>query len=927
MVERTKPHVILGTESWLDGSILSSEVFPDDYTIFRKDRDQVCNRSVFGPMKNNETHGGVFVAISSEIVCSEVPEMDSDSELIWAKIQITGSKDMFIGSFYRQPRTGPEYLDHINSSLNKLAGNDAIIVLGGDFNLPDIEWPQTTVRTASTRVQLHQTMLDIAMDHGLEQVIHQPTFDSNTLDLIFTNRPAFINRTEVLPGICRHHIALCEMSTAPNKVKPKARKIQIHKRADTASIKTELEQFRSNFLAAENMSKSANDLWVEFKTAFLSIIDRHVPTKLITPRNNNLPWMNTTLRRLCSRRKKLYAKVTSTADKEKYRQFSKHVDKEIKKAYFKHLEELFTPSVDDKGWDRNKGWYTYLKSMKRESKGITALKQNGRLFSNDSDKAELLNNQFYSVFNQDDTSSFPDLGPSPHPPMADIVFSSAGIEKLLKDLNPRKAPGPDGIGSRYLKEFADIIAPCLQLIFTKSYRSGHTPHDWRNANVCPIFKKGERYDVGNYRPVSLTSITSKIMEHCIVSNMLDHFEENDILFPYQHGFRRRLSTETQLVSFTDELTNLVSNGGQVDAIVLDFSKAFDKVCHRRLMHKLTFYGVTGHTNNWIHSFLSDRHQRVVVNQVTSKSLPVRSGVPQGTVLGPVLFLAFINDMPQSVRSSNVRLFADDAIIYRSVETSSDSEHLQHDLAALERWELDWSMSFNPAKCSHISFTRRRNPIINSYSLHETTLEKVSSVKYLGVTLTSNLTWTHHISNVVSKANQVLGIVRRNLKVAPTECKAQAYTTLIRPHLEYCSSVWDPHTQQDIQRLEAVQRRAARFCFRSYHRTSSPTEMLNKLGWPDLAVRRSYTRLILLFKMCHGLVNVDTSATLLPITRPTRHSHPFTFQRPASSQNYHSLSFFPRTISQWNGLPASLVGAPSVEAFSSGLRAAAQSLSL
>jgi len=875
-------------------------------------------------MKRNESHGGVFVAVSSEIVCSEAPEMDVDAELIWAKLQITGSKVLYIGSFYRQPRTGPDYLDHISSSLNKLADKDATIILGGDFNLPDIDWQQSIVKSSSTRALLHQSMLDIATDHGLEQIVQNPTFDNNILDLILTNRPAFVNRTEVLPGICRHHIVLCEVSSSPTKVKPQPRRVQIHKRADLTTMKRDMEQFRDTFLSTDNSSKTADDLWTDFKTSFLQIINKCVPTKLITPHRNGLPWINTKLRRLCNRRKKLYSKATTPLEKSEYSKFSKFVNTEIKKSYFKYLEGIFTPDTNDKGWDRHKAWYSFLKSKKRENKGISALKQNGRLYSDDPTKAELLNQQFYSVFNQDDGSNFPNLGPSPHPPMADITFTTTGIEKLLIGLNTKKAPGPDGIGTRYLKETASIIAPCLQVIFTKSYTTGETPNDWRIANVCPIFKKGERYDAANYRPVSLTSIISKIMEHCIVSNMLDHFEENNILFPFQHGFRRHLSTETQLVTFTDELTNLVSKGGQVDAIVLDFSKAFDKVCHRRLLHKLTHYGISGHTNNWIKSFLSDRHQRVVVNQQASQSLSVSSGVPQGTVLGPVLFLAFINDMPSSVTSSSVRLFADDAIIYKNIKSAHDSALLQQDLHALEQWESDWRMSFNPAKCSSISFTRLRNPIINSYSLHQTTLEHLSSVKYLGVTLSSNLTWSHHVNNVVAKGNQVLGMVRRNLRVAPTHCKAQAYTTLVRPTLEYCSSVWDPHSQHDNQRIEAVQRRAARFCFRSYGRESSPTVMINRLGWPDLAVRRLQARLILMYKMCHGLVNIDSSSMLLPITRPTRHSHAFTYQRPVSSQNYHLLSFFPRTISQWNGLPASLVNAPSVEAFSSSLKTAALS---
>ena len=339
------------------------------------------------------------------------------------------------------------------------------------------------------------------------------------------------------------------------------------------------------------------------------------------------------------------------------------------------------------------------------------------------------------------------------------------------------------------------------------------------------------------------------------------------------------------------------------------------------MSKLTFYGISGLTNKWIHSFLSDRQQRVVINQEASQPLPVCSGVPQGTVLGPILFLAFINDMPLSVTSSKIRMFADDAIIYKEIKTPDDAKLLQQDLTALEKWSQQWRMEFNPSKCNSISFTRLRNAITSTYSLHQVSLEKVAAAKYLGVTLTAKLSWSEHVTNTVNKANRALGMIRRNINVAPINAKSQAYQTLVRPHLEYCSSVWDPHTQTDTDRIEAVQRRAARFCFRQYSRKSSPTAMQTDLGWHRLSVRREQARLILMFKLCHSLVNIDSSATLIPITRPTRHSHPYTYQRPAAVKNYHYLSFYPRTISQWNGLPASLVCAPTVEAFGSGLRTA------
>ena len=734
--------------------------------------------------------------------------------------------------------------------------------------------------------------------------------------MVFTNRPSQLVSTTLHPGTCRHHSVLTEFSAHTQQIKSKPRTVLLHKKADLNAINADLAHYRDDLLGRDLSTCDTDTLWREFRDKFLATIDKHVPSKKINPRNT-LPWITTHIRRLCRKRRRMYRKGGSRTE---YKEFSKLVDNEIKKSYFLYLNDLFTPSEEQSGWDKHKAWYNFLKCKKRENDGVSPLEVNGHLITSDKEKAEALNKQFFSVYTQDDGSQIPNKGPSPHPVMPELYFSTAGIAKVLRELKVKKAAGPDGLSARYLKETADIIAPILQVIFNLSYTSGETPTDWKSAHICPIFKKGNRQCAANYRPVSLTSIASKVMEHCIVSNLLDHLETHHLLYKHQHGFRRKLSTETQLLTFVHELVEEVKSGRQVDAVVLDFSKAFDKVSHCRLLHKLHYYGIQGKTNRWIQAFLSDRKQAVLINGEKSEQLPVISGVPQGTVLGPALFLLYINDLPESV-SSRVRLFADDAILYRTVNSQDDSFALQRDLEGLEEWERSWRMDFNPSKCSVISFTRSRSPDTYSYDLHGERLQRVSSAKYLGVMLSSNLSWTEHVNDVVSKANRALGMVRRNLKVAPREVKAQAYTSLVRPHLEYCSTVWDPHTAQDTQRLEAVQRRAARFTCRQYQYTSSPSEMMTRLGWTSLAERREQARLIMLFKMYHMLVNINIAHLLIPISRYTRHTHPLTFTRLSSSQNYYNRSFFPRTIINWNDLPANVVEAPSVEAFTSRLRLA------
>ena len=498
--------------------------------------------------------------------------------------------------------------------------------------------------------------------------------------------------------------------------------------------------------------------------------------------------------------------------------------------------------------------------------------------------------------------------------LTDLVISEAGIQKILLSLEPHKASGPDNMSGRVLKELALEIAPILTTIYQSSLDTGEVPSDWRDANVAPIFKKGEHYDPANYRPISLTSIPCKIFEHVIVSSLMNHLESNKILRPEQHGFRKARSCETQLLDFTEELFTTMEQGNQADVIIMDFAKAFDRVNHSLLLHKLHHYGVQGKINRWIGAFLRDRRQAVVVGGVCSEYVRVRSGVPQGSVLGPALFLAYINDLPEQL-TSLTRLFADDTAVYRLSATSHDQHLLQEDLHRLERWEQNWDMAFHPGKCVTLPVTRKRTFTNNQYQLHGHTLASVTSAEYLGVTISQDLSWDRHITNICAKANKTLGFLRRNLKISARNLKETAYKAFVRPILEYACTVWDPHTEQNISKIEAVQRRAARFVVNRYHNTSSVAAMINKLEWPSLQHRRKVARLTMLRKILSNEAAVSKSK-LVPAPARQRRGHPQQMTRIQCRTQYRQYSFLPNTISDWNALPETAVAADTLDTFKS-----------
>ena len=290
-----------------------------------------------------------------------------------------------------------------------------------------------------------------------------------------------------------------------------------------------------------------------------------------------------------------------------------------------------------------------------------------------------------------------------------INFTQPGIEKLLLSINPTKAAGPDELPSKVLKEVGREIAGALAFVFQQSYEEGAIPKDWSTARISAIYKKGDKDTSANYRPVSLTCITCKIMEHVVCSQIGHHLDDYNILYPHQHGFRKQLSCETQLISSIDDWASSINMKRQTDVIILDFSKAFDKVSHTKLLHKIRHYGITSNTNNWIKAFLGNRSQQVVVNGQASNPAAVLSGVPQGTVLGPTLFLLYINDIPEGVHSK-MRLFADDSIVYREILTPQDHISLNNDMDTLHQWATMWQMDFNVTKCAVLSITTKKKTV-------------------------------------------------------------------------------------------------------------------------------------------------------------------------------------------------------------------------
>lgn len=433
----------------------------------------------------------------------------------------------------------------------------------------------------------------------------------------------------------------------------------------------------------------------------------------------------------------------------------------------------------------------------------------------------------------------------------------------------------------------------------------------------PIHKSGDKQLLSNYRPISLTSIPCKILEHIISSQIVAHLDSNSFFHPSQHGFRKHYSCETQLASFTHSVHSILDRGLAADCIFLDFSKAFDRVSHNLLLFKLSKLNLDSNVLTWVRNFLTNRSQFVTVNQSDSPMSKVLSGVPQGSVIGPLLFLIYINDLPAKLHSS-INLYADDCVIYREISNTNDANVLQNDLDTITRWCEDWLMTLNINKCKVMHVSRKNSPNFN-YTIQNTLLQSVNSYKYLGVYISSNLSWEQHTNYITANANRTLGYLRRNFRNIPSSLKLLLYKALIRPKLEYAASIWDPGINLLTSAVEAIQNRSARFILSNYHRTASVSNMKSTLLLPDLSLRRQLMRLCLLHKIYyHPTLRDSFLSSPSYISRRLDHRHKI---RPfACDTNTFHHTFFPRTIRDWNHLPEQLVSIPDNKLFKAALSA-------
>jgi hypothetical protein len=759
--------------------------------------------------------------------------------------------------FYRPP--GKLHEDFVNdfqeilSSYSKSRCNG--IVFMGDLNMPNIDW----VIMDGYRNLPEFAFIDLIQEFNLAQCNENPSrlTNENILDVVITDREEQILSIDAsICAVDTDHLQLDVLlvgQSVINKEINKGRQVYNWKKADIPNfLKTlSISELNEKVEQLIQESQSIDTVWQTWKSILFECLDKHVPKVHI--KNLNTPqWVDAELVKLSRKKKTIWRhmkKIKTESTIRKYKAICKQVKELTLDKYNKYVDELASRIKDNP-----KRFWGLLKNKTNANRIPNQVNYETNVATSPIDKANLFNVFFERSFTVDDLSECSAVLAINDKIPFDLQVSPVDVRLQLEKLKPEKAIGVDDIPNLALKIGAKLLTRSLCNLFNYSIISGNIPNEWKMARVVPVYKKGDKSDVSNYRPISLLPVVSKILERCILNKLQPKLQHN--LYYLQHGFTSGKSTITQLIDVYDKVNQILDRHSQCDMVFLDFTKAFDSVCHRLLLLKVQALGIRDHMLNWLRCYLSNRYQHVVVEGHKSEIAVIKSGVPQGSILGPFLFLLYINDLYKCVKlPCEVALFADDAKIYCEIKDECDCLYMTNQLEKVYDWSTRWKMKFNVRKCFILSISNRNRILTFEYHFGNGILQRVDEFVDLGVTITNHLTWSPHISNIVAKARRNLGYIKRILgPKAPLQAKRMLYISLVRSVLQYCSQLWSPYLRKDTVRIESVQRQATRFMVNYIDLTYK--DRLLQCNLLPLTYVREIHDLILFYDLTNRRLNVN-----------------------------------------------------------------------
>ena len=765
------------------------------------------------------------------------------------------SRPFLVSTWYKPPNSPLDLFNDFENLIGEIDGSNRELYLVGDMN--------TNLLTGIADSNSSK-LINVCEVFGLRQLITEPTRvtaqSQSLIDLCITNTPDKIVRSGVLPlGISDHSLVYLIRKThytIPGCVKIISTRSFKHFNQEEFLADVELIQWDDISLFSH-----PNEMWEFWKNQFLTCIDKHAPIRSKRIENKKSPWITHELIRKM-RKRDVLKKAERTKDQYCWNDF-KAARNEVNNSIKYAKRKYFCDNLSACKKDPRKTWQLVneLSSRQHMKKVIADIEIGDIKISSASEMAEAFNCHFANI-GHDLARGIPsadtDTVPESYLISTNATFSFKScspneVRKLLEKLDTKKSTGLDNLPSRMLKIAAGVLAPSLAFLFNQSISSGIVPTEWKLARVTPIFKKGKRQDVNNYRPISIIPAVAKVFERIIYDQFFKYLNDNDLLVNCQSGFRSLHSTLTSLLEASNSWSVNIDNGLINGVICIDLKKAFDTIDHKILLRKLASYGIDHRALKWFDSYLSDRQQKCVVNGELSGARAVTCGVPQGSLIGPLLFLIYINDLPNCLSKALPRMYADDTSISIAASSLPELESaLNTELTYLHEWLNVNKLSLNIAKTELMLIGSRQRLSANTtgHSLTEQIkgheIDRVPHTKSLGVHIDQNLSWSKHVNETAKIVSSGIGALKRLRPFICGDTAILLYRALIEPYFDYCCPVWDGLSNELADKLQKLQNRAIRVITNSDY-YSSATALRGELGWDNLCTRRKKQKLKLMFK--------------------------------------------------------------------------------
>ena len=873
------------TETWLKDSnfpIISS--FQNFFDIF------ACNRTA-----SKQGRGCLILmnkSLNGRLIFTQSIEYH---EILIVDAQLCSN--IRIICLYRPPNGKYTILTQIVKIIYKFLTDRTIIV--GDLNLPKYNWGEPYKNNSSL-----DNFSQFIINNNFKQWVNQPTRGDSILDICLCNSE-IIESLTLCPGLSDHD-ALKIKLTVKNVRNKTHLLVRDYSKYNLELLNLDFTTFFRNDTVQFQLF-TLDDKYQHLTKNIINILDSYFPLKPVQ-KTLEIKYPNY-IKSLIAQKRYLWKCVKiSRTYKPRYDEISKEVRKEI---YAYNLKKEIKISKDQKNLTK------FIRNNTQPITDIPPLEYNNARFTDEAQKAEIFADIFSQSFNNDyDTAEgIPSLNPLKLKTiLSDFNFSIYSIEDELKRTQNKCNTSPDGISFNILKKCRLSLAEKITEIFQICLSSASSPNIWKESIIIPIPKSTDLTNPLKYRPISLGCSINRIFERIIAKEILKHMFNNDLIDKNQFGFLPARSTTSQLIKVFEEYYQNLFEKNCTNCIFIDLKKAFDQVPHSLLLEKLWYYGIRGKIHAWFINYFDNRSFRVKVGSKLSSSRKIKSGVPQGSPLGPLLFNIYINDLPKIIpRNISIKLYADDIKLITNDNHPQNLKLMQYALDQIEKWGNDWKLMINAEKTWVFKIGPNRHNNQTDYYYKGTKLAHTDIIRDLGISYSNKLSFTKHINLLVRNSHYKIIHLFRLLKNKDKNTWLRIYKIYIRPQLEYATQIWNPNDKASILKVEKIQKIFTRKLY--YRCKINYTNYNNRckfLNLQTLEIRRRIIDLCTLFKICKNMMHLYPSEFIKFSSRPMRmHKYQLILkQRDSKTQN----SFINRTSTIWNNMPGKIINIDNIKLF-------------